>query len=312
MKVIVQMDPVNKLNLETDSTICVIEEGLRLGFSIYYYIPQDLYLNGDDLIAKAGEVKLEHGKCIFEKATQELRLKDFDILFVRQDPPVDMRYITTTYLLDKISSNTLVINKGIRDLPEKVFTLTKFSKFMPSTIITENLEVAEGFFDLHDACILKPLYACGGRDISKFDRSKKHEFIDAFKVLVQKYSAPIMLQEFLPSIKLGDKRVILIDGEIAGALNRIPMDGSITANIASGGQAQKTKLTEKEIKICNEVGRELKNRGVVFAGLDLIGGYLTEINITSPTGIIVINKLYNLQGDDRLESKLWRSITRLC
>ena len=312
MKVAVQMDPVHRISVATDSTVCLIEESLKRGFDTWYYTPSDLYLENGLLCAKINNVEMKGNELRFDEVQHDCSLKEFDVILVRQDPPVNMLYLTTTYLLENLPEKTLIVNnpRGIRDMPEKLFALSNFSEFMPPTIVTENLEIAEKFLSEHDEIVLKPLYGHGGNDIFKLTKHDFSDFRTIFKQLITKHVAPLMLQKFLPAIRYGDKRVILVDGELAGVVNRIPQEGSIKANMVRGGKPERTTVTDKEKEICMNVGRELKKRGIIFAGLDIIGEYLTEINVTSPTGIRVINALYGLSGSETVESKIWEAILR--
>ena len=222
------------------------------------------------------------------------------IVLMRQDPPFDMNYLTYTYLLERIHPGTLVINNPteVRNCPEKLFAC-RFPELMPPTLITGDMEQATAFFHIHQKVILKPLYAFGGQNIHCAESLA--EFHEKYRSLQNLYSAPVMLQLFLPNITKGDKRIILIDGEIAGALNRIPKNHAYLSNMAQGGTAVKTKITPKDKLICDTLKPELKRRNLLLAGIDVIDGFLTEINVTSPTGLKVINGLENIH----LENQFW-------
>ncbi|MCH9753324.1 MAG: glutathione synthase [Alphaproteobacteria bacterium] len=306
MKVAVQMDPLDRLNLDSDSTICLIKEAISRNADVYSYTPNKLTLNPESLCAVASSISIVGGSIRLSKPSN-ISLESFDVLLMRQDPPVDMRYLTYTYMLDSISDKVLIVNspRKVRDMPEKLFALSEFSEHMPDTIVSESLDLALDFLYLHNNIIIKPLYGHGGEGIKKFNSHEVEDFKNYFESLLKKSLAPVMLQKFLENISQGDKRVILIDGKIAGAMNRIPPKNSFHANMVLGGVPEPTELTKKEKDICQNVGKELKNQGIIFAGLDIIDEFLTEINITSPTGIKTINDLYGFEEDNRIEAKIW-------
>lgn len=306
-KLAVQMDPISSINFDTDSTVCLMQEALSRGFEIWYYTPKDLYLKNGSLYANVSKVlnsKIELGQ------SKSVLLESFDLLFMRNDPPVNMSYITATYLLENIADKVLILNNptAVRNIPEKIFALNNFSEFMPPTLVTEDSNIAESFLNEHEEIVLKPLYGFGGHDIFKCTKNDILSFQKCFEQVLEHSEAPVMLQKFLPSIREGDKRILLLDGKSIGAINRIPQGDSIKANLVMGGVATQTTITTREEEICRRVGDELNKNGVIFAGLDVIGGFLTEINITSPTGIRSVNRLYNLSGGERIESQILDSI----
>ena len=225
---------------------------------------------------------------------ETLNLSDFDIILMRQDPPFDMSYITYTYLLEKISSNTLIVNNPIevRNCPEKIFVLN-FENLIPPTMITRNINVIKDFIRIHKDIIIKPIYGNGGSGIFKtfLNDENLNSLIEIFFSISNE---PIILQKYLPEVKLGDKRIILIDGEPVGAINRVPQKDEIRSNLHVGGEARKTNLSERDKFICSTIGPELRKRDLFFVGIDVIGDYLTEINVTSPTGIREIENLNNI------------------
>lgn len=307
-KLAVQMDLISSINFDTDSTVCLMQEALTRGFEVWYYTPKDLYLKDGSVYANVSKVL--NSKIELDHARRSMLLESFDVLFMRNDPPVNMSYITATYMLDNISDKVLILNNptAVRSLPEKIFALNNFSEFMPPTLVTEDSNIAESFLNEYAEIIIKSLYSFGGRDIFKCVKEDLLSFQKCFEQVLEHSAAPVMLQKFLPSIKDGDKRILLLDGKVVGALNRIPQGDSIKANLVMGGIATKTSITTREEEICRKVGDALNKHGVIFAGVDVIGGFLTEINITSPTGIRAVNSLYNLSGVERIESKILDSI----
>lgn len=309
MKVAVQMDPISHINLDSDSTICLIKEAIFRGFSVYQYTPKNLKLKNSGLFADVCMVSVVDDNIILSDSKSML-LEEFDVLLMRQDPPVDMHYLTYTHMLDHVKDKVLIVNNptSVRDMPEKLFALSRFSKYMPETIVLEDTDDAVNFLSAHEDVIVKPLYGYGGEGIKKFNNKHKNEFKNYFNKLLSESGAPVMLQKFLANVARGDKRVILIDGKVVGAINRVPPKDSFRANMVLGGIPKQTSLTEQEKTICENVGKELKLRHIIFAGLDIIDGFLTEINITSPTGIHAINKLEGLVGDNKIECKIWNVI----
>jgi len=308
-KLAVQMDPISSINFDTDSTVCLMQEALNRGFEVWYYTPKDLYLRDGSLYANVSKVL--NSQMELDQVSRPMLLESCDVLLMRNDPPVNMSYITATYMLDNISDKVLILNNptAVRNLPEKIFALNDFSEFMPPTLVTENLNIAEDFLNEHEEIVIKPLYSFGGRDIFKCAKEDISSFQKCFDQVLTNSAAPVMLQKFLLSVRDGDKRILLLDGKVVGALNRIPQGDSIKANLVMGGIATKTNVTTREEEICRRVGEALNKHGIMFAGLDIIGGFLTEINITSPTGILAVNSLYNLSGRERIESKILDSIS---
>jgi len=296
-KIAFLIDPIEKLKPESDSSLKLIEESIKRGFATYICQPEDLFLKNNKLYA--------HLK-LFTNLTQNeiLELNSFKMIFIRQDPPFDLKYITCTYFLEKIKDQVQIINDptSLRDNPEKLFPLS-FPDFIPQTIITSKLDVAKDFINQQGLAVLKPLYSFGGQDIFAVN---PENWSDKFNYLLTKYNDKIIIQEFIPGVKNGDKRVLMVNGEVVAAILRKPEDGSILANLAQGGTAHKTKLTDKELEICQTVGKELVKKKIIFAGLDLINDYLIEINITSPTCIIPANNLYNI----KIEELIFDALTK--
>jgi len=287
LRVACQMDPIERIDIRGDSTFAILLEAERRGHEIFYYTPANLALDGSDLVA-AG-----HALSVIDKVGDHYRLgrhsrenlAHWDVVLMRQDPPFDMAYITTTHLLERIHPRTLVVNDPahVRNAPEKIFVLD-FLDLMPATLVTRSADDVLAFRRAHKDIILKPLYGNGGASVFRIrpDDTNLGSLVELFQTV---FREPFMVQAYLPAVRAGDKRIILVDGEFAGAINRIPPDGETRSNLHVGGTAARTELTEREREICTRLGPELKRRGLLFAGIDVIGGFLTEINVTSPTGI---------------------------
>ena len=294
LTVAVQMDPLEKINISGDSTFAIMLGAQARGHKLYHYLAEDLTFQDGRLYAGVHEVSVQ------AVAGDHFRLGEFrildlgadvDVVLMRQDPPFDLGYITATHLLERIEGETLVVNDpaGVRDAPEKVWVLD-FAKYMPPTMITRSLGAAREFAAKHAEVVIKPLHGNAGKAVFKIGRDGAN--LDALMELFNAtYREPHVLQAFLPEVSEGDKRIVLIDGEFAGAINRRPKEGDIRSNLAAGGTAEASDLTETEREICAALGPELKRRGLLFVGIDVIGGrWLTEINVTSPTGIVAIDK----------------------
>lgn len=295
LRVAVQMDPLHSINIAGDSSFALMLSAQERGHEIYHYDVGSLTLDEDDrLIAHARPVTVQRVVGDHYKAGEVRRLdlgRDIDVVLMRQDPPFDMGYITATHLLERIEGEALVVNNpvSVRNAPEKVMVLD-YRRFMPPTIVTRSVEEVRLFQKKHGAVVLKPIHGNGGKAI--FRVGPDGENLGAlFEVFNQTWPEPHMVQAFLPEVAKGDKRIVLVDGEIAGAINRKPGEGEFRSNLAVGGYAEKTELTAEEQEICAALGPELKRLGLIFVGIDVIGGkYLTEINVTSPTGIVAIDK----------------------
>jgi glutathione synthase len=303
LKVAIQMDPVESINIDTDSTFMMALEAQRRGHALWHYHPRDLALRGNRLFAKVRpmQVRRERGNHHSMGTAEIIDLSTMDMVLMRQDPPFDMAYITATHLLEHIHPKTLVVNDpaAVRNAPEKLF-VTHFPDLMPPTIITSSHdEVLAARAEWKDI-IVKPLFGNGGSGV--FHVKPDDENLGALlETFTQLYREPIIVQKYLPEIRKGDKRIILIDGKPAGAVSRIPQEGEARANFHAGGSAGKTALTKREQEICEAIGPTLRAQGMIFVGIDVIGDYLTEINVTSPTGIQQINQL----DGSALESTLW-------
>ena len=303
MKVIVQMDPLESLNLEMDSTLILIKEALNRNFEVWTYTLDKLCVESGDVYATAARIEFEEGKFVNLPDASRQYLRDFDVILMRQDPPVNMDYITGTYMLEPFAGKVFNDPEGVRDLPEKLYASLRLSEFMPATLLTKDIDVAYEFLRKHKEVVIKPLYAFGGRDVFKindYDALQKR-----FDEMLSQYKTHVILQQFIPEVKKGDTRIFLINGEITYAINRVPQEDKILANLASGGTAYVHTPNAREIEICKAVGVHLKEMNLIMAGVDIIGGYLTEINVTCITGLGAVNRLYDLKGDKRFESQIW-------
>jgi glutathione synthase len=310
LRVAVQMDPLETINIAGDSTFAIMLKAQELGHKLYHYLAQDLtYLDGR-LYAGAHEVSVQAVAGdhfgLGEFAILDLG-RDIDVVLMRQDPPFDLGYITATHLLERIQNETLVVNDpaSVRNAPEKLWVLD-FAQFMPPTAITRSLGLTQKFLAEHGEIVIKPLHGFAGGSVFRIgpDRQNLASLVELFNTT---YREPHVVQKFIPEIAEGDKRIVLVDGSVAGAINRIPGEGEIRSNLAVGGKAAKTELTERENEICAALGPELQKRGIIFAGIDVIGGrWLTEINVTSPTGIVAVDRF---NGTDT-PGLIWQAIER--
>jgi glutathione synthase len=309
-KIAIQMDPLESINIKSDSTYILALEAQKRGHRLFHYLPQNLIYENGRVSALGNVFKLFPNKKIFFKKskTQKIFLDDCDVVLVRQDPPFNMSYITATYLLEMVSDKTLILNdpKSIRDNPEKL-SMFNFKNIIPPTLISKNLEQCFNFQKKYKKTIIKPLYGNSGEGISKLEGTNDLLKRKILK-LISRYKQPIVIQKYLKEIKEGDRRIILIDGEYVGSVARIPKKGSVTANFHTGGSAKKVGLVKRDKKICSILKPFLKKKKLFFTGVDVIGNYLTEINVTSPTGIQEINKLNRVKLEeffwDRVEKKL--------
>ncbi len=308
LTVAVQMDPLDSISIAGDSSFALMLTAQERGHSLFHYAAEDLNYRDGRVWAKAYPVTVQRvvGDHFSVGEPVNLDLGDeADVVLMRQDPPFDLGYITATHLLERIADKTLVVNDPaqVRNAPEKVFVLD-YPQFMPPTLVTRSLDEARKFLAEHGAIVIKPLHGNGGKAIFKVesDGANLSALIEVFNMT---WREPHMVQAFLPDVAKGDKRIVLVDGEIAGAINRLPGEGEIRSNLAVGGSAEKTELTDKEREICAVLGPELKKRGLLFVGIDVIGGkWLTEINVTSPTGIVAIDRF---NGTD-IAGMIWDAI----
>jgi glutathione synthase len=287
LSVAVQMDPIAGINIEKDSTFRMAEEAQARGHRLFYYHPDALVWREGRVLATGRDLTVRRVKGD-HFATGELRtidLADWDVVLLRQDPPFDMGYITTTHLLERVHPETLVVNDPfwVRNCPEKLMVLD-FARFSPPTMIARGLDDIRAFREAHGDMILKPLYGNGGAGVFKLPQADAN--LSALHELFMGLNRePLIAQKFLPAVSEGDKRVILVDGECVGAINRVPLKGEARSNMHAGGTAQPTVVTDRDREICEALGPVLRERGLIFVGIDVIGGMLTEINVTSPTGI---------------------------
>jgi len=294
LKIALQMDPLEKLDLKGDSTFILGLEAIKRGFELYFYSPSDLIYKNNNVYAKAKVLDLafENGKEIFNYGKIKiLKLSSLDVILMRQDPPFNMSYITSTHILEKIASQTLILNNPfhVRNAPEKIF-VTEFSKYMPKTLITRDTNEIIKFKNKNKNIIVKPLYGNGGEGVFYIKDNDSN-----FNVIIENFlnsnEEQFIIQSYIPEVKKGDKRIILIDGEVVGAINRIPAKNENRSNMHVGGKPIKTSLNKNDKLICEIISPHLKAKGLFFVGIDVIGNYLTEINVTSPTGIREINRL---------------------
>ena len=294
LNVAVQMDPLDQINIAGDSTFALMLSAQARGHRLFHYAAENLNYRDGRVWAKVHPVtvqRVEGNHFTFADPVSLDLGGEADVVLMRQDPPFDLGYITATHLLERIAGETLVVNdpREVRNAPEKVWVLD-YARFMPPTLVTRSVEEVRAFLREHGEVVLKPLHGNGGKAIFKIGRDGAN-LSSLMEVFNTAYREPHMVQAFLPAVTKGDKRIVLVDGEVAGAVNRIPGEGEIRSNLAVGGSAAKTELTAKEQEICAALGPELKRRGLLFVGIDVIGGeWLTEINVTSPTGIVAIDR----------------------
>jgi len=306
LKVAIQMDPIEFIDIAADSTFRLMEEAQFCGHELFYYTPDQLAFE-EGIITATGwpiSVRREVGDHFTKGKLTKVNLADWDVVWLRQDPPFDMGFITNTHLLDMIHPDTLVVNdpQWVRNYPEKLLVL-KFPELTPPTTIARDIKTLKVFKDKYKDIILKPLYGNGGAGVFRLDENDKN-LNSLHELFMDINNEPLIAQKFLPDVSLGDKRVILVDGKPIGAINRVPAKGETRSNMHVGGQPEKVALNERDIEICAAIGPLLKEKGQVFVGIDVIGGNLTEINVTSPTGI------QELEGFDNINvaGKIWEAI----
>lgn len=306
LKIAVQMDPIDRINIGGDSTFALLLEAQRRGHDIFYYTPDRLALRGDRLFAAVQtlEVRDRQGDHFTLGAPAARELAGFDVILLRQDPPFDLAYITTTHLLERVHPGTLVVNDPahVRNAPEKLFVM-EFADLMPPTLVTRDLDAIKAFRAEHGDVVMKPLYGHGGAAVFRVAREDLN-FGSLHDLFATTFREPWVVQRFIPEVRNGDKRIVLVDGEFAGALNRIPAADDLRSNLVRGGSAAATDLTTREREICARLGPALRERGLIFAGIDVIDGYLTEINVTSPTGLRAIQRL----GGPDIAALIWDRI----
>ncbi len=306
LTVAVQMDPIERINIRGDSTFALLLEAQARGHSLAYYTPAQLAMREDRVYAtvRSLEVRDTVGDHFTLGEPRRVELTAFDVILLRQDPPFDLAYITTTHLLERVHPRTLVVNDPaqVRNAPEKVFVMN-FPQLMPPTLITRDLGEIKSFRDEHGDIVMKPLYGKGGEGVFRLQREDLN-FGSLFDMFSVTFREQWMVQKFLPAVKQGDKRIILVDGEFAGAVNRVPAPDDLRSNMVRGGTPKDTELTPREREICDRLGPHLRERGLLFVGIDVIGDYLTEINVTSPTGIRAIKTL----GGPDIAALIWDKV----
>ena len=287
LKIAVQMDPIQRINIKGDSTFALLLEAQKRGHTLAYYTPDRLALLNGRVFAtvEALNVRDQAGDYFTLSASRRTELAEFDVVLLRQDPPFDLAYISTTHLLERIHPRTLVVNDpaSVRNAPEKMF-VTEFPDLMPPTLLTRDLAEIKAFRAEHRDIVMKPLYGHGGGAVFRITHDDLN-FGSLYDMFTATFREQWVVQKFLPDVKKGDKRILLVDGEFAGAVNRIPAADDLRSNMVRGGAPAATELTKREQEICNRLGPALRERGLLFAGIDVIGDWLTEINVTSPTGI---------------------------
>lgn len=307
LRVAVQMDPLESINIAGDSTFAIMLDAQERGHSLFHYEAGDLSYRDGRVLAPARPVTVRRveGDHFTAGAPALLDLSDdVDVVLMRQDPPFDLAYITATHLLERVQHSTLVVNDpaSVRNAPEKLFVLD-YARFMPPTLVTRRLDEARAFHAAHGEVVVKPLYGNAGSAVFHVGRNDAN-LAALTELFGQVWREPFMVQAFLPDVAKGDKRIVLVDGKPTGAINRLPRAGEIRSNLAAGGRAEATDLSPRETEICEALGPELARRGLLFVGIDVIGGYLTEINVTSPTGIVAIDRF---NGTDT-PSLIWDAI----
>jgi len=303
LAVAIQMDPFEGIDITADSTFALAMEAHGRGHGLYHYLPQQLSLRDGRVYARVRPFEPQRDAAAPARygAAQLIDLATMDVVLMRQDPPFDMSYITATHLLEHVHPQTLVVNDPahVRNAPEKLF-VTHFPDLMPPTLISSDREEINAFRATHKDIIVKPLFGNGGAGV--FHITPDDENLNALlEMFTSLYREPIIVQRYLPEIRQGDKRIILIDGEAAGAINRVPPAGEARSNLHVGGRAEKAPLSNRDREICHAIGPALRQRGLIFVGIDVIGNYMTEINVTSPTGIQEIDRF----DDVVLEAQIW-------
>jgi glutathione synthase len=306
LKIAVQMDPIERINIRGDSTFALLLEAQQRGHALAYYTPDRLALTSGALFAGVHELNVrdEVGNHFTLGEARRTELKEFDVVLLRQDPPFDLNYVTTTHLLERIVPQTLVVNDPaqVRNAPEKLFVM-EFPDLMPPTLITRDLAEIKAFRAEHGDIVMKPLYGKGGEAVFRL-APEDLNFGSLYDLFAVTFREAWVVQKFLPAVRHGDKRIILVDGEFGGAVNRVPAADDLRSNLVRGGAAAATDLTAREREICARIGPSLRERGLLFVGIDVIDGFLTEINVTSPTGIRAIKAL----GGPDVAAMIWDRI----
>lgn len=297
LKVAVQMDPIQKINIKGDSTFALLLEAEKRGHLLSYYTTDRLAMRDGRVFTTVESLKVrdQAGDHFTLGEARRVEMSEFDVVLLRQDPPFDLNYITSTHLLERIHPKTLVVNDPghVRNAPEKIF-VTEFSDLMPPTLITRDLAEIKAFRAEHNDIVMKPLYGHGGGAVFRITRDDLN-FGSLYDMFAVTFREQWVVQKFLPAVKQGDKRILLVDGEFAGAVNRVPAEDDLRSNMVRGGSPKATDLTPREREIIARLGQPLRDRGMIFVGIDVIGDWITEINVTSPTGIRAVK---NLGGPD--------------
>jgi glutathione synthase len=297
LKTAVQMDPIERINIKGDSTFALLLEAQKRGHAVAYYTPDRLAMRDGRVFAAVQDLKVRdiQGEHFALAEPRRVELTEFDVVLLRQDPPFDLAYVTTTHLLERVHPRTLVVNDPaeVRNAPEKLFVMA-FPDLMPPTLITRSLAEIKAFRAEHGDIVMKPLYGKGGEAVFRLAQEDLN-FGSLYDLFAATFREQWVVQKFLPAVREGDKRIILVDGEFAGAVNRVPAADDLRSNMVRGGVPKATDLTPREREICARIGPSLRERGLLFVGIDVIDGFLTEINVTSPTGIRAIQ---NLGGPD--------------
>ena len=306
LKIAFQMDPIDKVDIDADSSFRIAEEAQARGHSLFYYTPDKLAYQEGRVTAQGHplEVRRVKGDHFTLGDAAEIDLADWDVVWLRQDPPFDMGYITTTHILDRIHPDTLVVNDPfwVRNYPEKLLVLN-FPDLTPPTTVARDLDTLKAFKAKHGDIILKPLYGNGGAGVFRLEPDDRN-LNSLHELFASINREPLIAQKFLPDVAQGDKRIILVDGEPVGGINRVPAKGETRSNMHVGGRPEKVAMTERDLEICARIGPLLREKGQVFVGIDVIGGWLTEINVTSPTGI---QELERFDGVN-VAAKIWDAI----
>ena len=306
LKVAFQMDPIQSVDINADSTFRLAEEAQKRGHTLFYYNPENLRLENGNVLALGHDltVRREMGDHFSLGKKYLMNLRDFDVVWLRQDPPFDMGYITYTHILDRLSGDVLVVNDPfwVRNYPEKLLVL-EFPELTPPTLIARDLSALKEFKEKYKDIIIKPLYGNGGAGVFRLGVEDKnisslHELFSGIN------REPLIAQQFLPDVFKGDKRVILVDGKPVGAINRVPAQGETRSNMHVGGRPEKVKLSQRDIEICDQIGPLLREKGQIFVGIDVIGNWLTEINVTSPTGIQELERF----NKENIAEIIWKVI----
>jgi glutathione synthase len=306
VKIAFQMDPIGGVDINADSSFRLAEEAQDRGHTLFYYAPDALSFDEGRITARGHKMRVQRvpGTPAILELEETVDLAEFDVIWLRQDPPFDMHYITTTHLLDRLRDRVLIVNDPfwVRNFPEKIMVLD-FADLMPPTTITRDLDTLRAFRDRHGDVILKPLYGNGGAGVFRLtahdgNLSSLYELFTGFS------REPLIIQKYLPDVTAGDKRIILVDGKPVGAINRVPAEGEVRSNMHVGGRPERSSLTPREQEICARIGPKLRDHGQIFVGIDVIGNWLTEINVTSPTGIQELERFDGLN----IAAKVWEAI----